>query len=75
MKYVVIEIQTYTDGSVGNLVTAHDDRLQAESAYHGVLSAAAVSQLPCHAAAIMQSDGTLIDSYSYEHEVETEGGE
>lgn len=67
-KYIVIEIQTNADGTVGNLVTAHDTRNAAESAFHSVLAAAAISNLPMHAAALLASDGSLIDSRCYEHD-------
>lgn len=67
MKYVVIELQTNSDGTVGNLVTAHDTRNAAESAYHSVLAAAAISALPKHAAVLLTSEGTLLDSRCYEH--------
>lgn len=72
MRYIVIEIQTASDGTVGNLVTAHATRSEAEGKYHAVLSAAAVSALPQHAAALLASDGTLIDSRCYEHAAEGE---
>ena len=67
MKFIVIELQTNGDGTVGNLVTAHDTRNEAESAYHSVLAAAAISALPRHAAVLLTSEGTLIDSRCYEH--------
>jgi hypothetical protein len=67
MKYVVLELQTNSDGTVGNLVTAHDTRNAAESAYHSVLAAAAISALPKHAAVLLTSEGTLLDSRCYEH--------
>lgn len=70
IKYVVIELQTNGDGSVANITTAYDTRNAAESAYHTILAAAAISALPMHAAALLSSDGTLIDSYCYEHEVQ-----
>jgi len=68
MKYLVIEIQTNTDGTVGNLVFAYDDRNQAESKYHAVLSAAAISALPMHTCVLFQSDGVLLARQSYMHE-------
>ena len=67
VKYIVIEIQTNADGTVGNLVTAHDTRNAAESAYHSVLAAAAVSSLPHHAAVLLTSTGSLLDTRCYEH--------
>jgi len=68
MKYLVIEIQTNTDGTVGNLVYSYDDRNQAESKYHAVLAAAAISALPMHTCVLFQSDGVLLARQSYMHE-------
>lgn len=68
-KYIVIELQTYADGTVGNIVTAHDTRDDAESKFHTVLAAAAISQLPCHAAICVANDGFLIGNQCYRHEV------
>lgn len=65
--FIVIEIQTNQDGTVGNVVTAYEDRLRAEAAYHSVLAAAALSELPCHAAVMVEGDGTFVDSQHYEH--------
>ncbi len=77
-KYIVIEMQTNNDGAVSTLVWAYDTRNQAESKFHSVLSAAAISELPIHAASLLQSDGRLLDCRSYEHgepEPEPESGE
>lgn len=60
MKYIVVEIQKNVDGSVGNLVSAYDDINAAQSKYHAVLSAAALSQLPCHAAVLLNETGYCI---------------
>ena len=73
MKYIVIELQTAANGSVANIVTSHDTREQAESKYYNVLSSAAVSQVPCHAAVLMDSEGGFIDAHSYQHPVEESG--
>ena len=72
MKYIVVEIQTNPNGAIGNLVTAYDDRQQAESHYHLVLSAAAVSALPAHAAVLLTSYGVQLASACYYHEVDAE---
>lgn len=66
-KYIVIEMQTNDAGTVGTLVWSFDTRNQAESKFHSVLSAAAISELPLHAASLLQSDGRLLDCRSYEH--------
>lgn len=66
-KYIVIELQTSQDGTVGNLVYAYDSREQAESKYHAVLSAAAVSALPTHAAVLLTSEGFEVAQQCYHH--------
>lgn len=67
MKYIVIELQTAANGSVANIVTSHDTREQAESKYHTILAAAAVSSVPCHAAVIVDSEGGFIGARCYQH--------
>lgn len=59
MKYVVVELQTDANGNVANLVTQHSTRGEADSKYHAVLSAAAVSTLPVHAAILMDNYGLV----------------
>lgn len=66
MQYIVIELQTNADGTVGNLVYSYTNQLEAESKYHQVLSAA-VSALPIHAAVLIMSDGTYLESKEYRH--------
>lgn len=66
-KYVVIEIQTMSNGQVACLATPYDGQLQAESSYHTVLAAAALSNLPRHAAVLLTSDGSVQMSQYYEH--------
>ena len=68
MKFIVIEIQTNSDGTVGNIVQSFDTQEQAESVYHSILASAAISQLPEHAAAIMTSEGYCMESRCYHHE-------
>jgi hypothetical protein len=71
MKYLVIELQTAADGTVGNVVWAYDSWEQAESKYHTVLAAAAISQLPRHAAVMLDSNGGYRNSQCYEHPTQT----
>lgn len=70
MKFIVIELQTNADGTVGNLVYSYDTRAEAESKYHAVLSAAAVSALPIHAAVLMDNTGIVYGQQMYEHTTE-----
>lgn len=73
MKYLVIEIQTNADGKIGILTFSYDNRNEAESKYHSVLAAAAISALPMHSCDLLQSDGILLARQSYVHEQATEG--
>lgn len=72
MTYIVLEIQTNVNGAVGTLVNSYTDRNQAEQKYHLILSAAAVSALPEHAAVMLTSDGRMVTSQCYKHVVEVE---
>ena len=71
--HLIIEIQTNSDGTVGNIVTAYDNEAQAVSKYHTVMAAAALSDLPCHAVVHMLSDGGFVNSGVFHHGME--GGE
>ena len=66
-KHIVIELQTNADGTVGNLVYAYDTENDAWAKFHAVMSAAATSALPCHAAVYMRSDGAFVQSGRFEH--------
>lgn len=65
MKYIVIELQTAADGTVANIVTVKDNENEAKSTYHSILAAAALSNLPSHAAVLMTSDGNPIRNECY----------
>jgi hypothetical protein len=65
--YIVMEIQTNSDGTVGTLVNSYADRDHAESKYHTILAAAAISTLPCHAAVLLTEQGLILANGYYEH--------
>ena len=65
--YLLLEIQTNTDGTIGTIATKYDNRQNAESQYHTILAAAAISNLPCHAAVMMMNTGAILASQYYEH--------
>lgn len=67
--YIVIELQTNANGTVGNIVTAYNTREQAFQKFYTILAAASVSSLPVHAAVILDNKGILIASQAFEHEV------
>ena len=66
--YIVFEIQTNSDGSVGTLVSSYTEQNAAESAYHSVLASAAISALPKHACVLMSEEGFEIRHECYQHE-------
>lgn len=70
LKYLVTEIQTFENGSISTPSYAYDNRNSAESKYHAILSSAAVSALPCHAAVLTTNEGQILDHASYRHETE-----
>ena len=65
--FIVMEIQTNSDGLVGTIVNSYADENQAESAYHNVLTAAAVSALPVHSCAMLNEEGFLAKRECYKH--------
>ena len=65
MKYIVIEIQKSTTGEIANIVTAHNTILEAESKYHTILAAAAISNLPVHGAIIVNENCFPVKHDSY----------
>lgn len=65
--YIVIELQTNADGTVGNIVSKYDNRNEAEAKFHSILAAAAISSLPVHAAVMLTNTGTLVKSEYYRH--------
>ena len=67
MSFLVIEIQTANDGTVSTLTYQFNDRNQAESKYHYIMSFAAVSELPLYAAMIVTNLGETIMSGYYNH--------
>ena len=69
-KYLVIELQTNTDGTMGSQVTSFDARDRAENKYHTVLAAASISTKPKHSAVLMTNEGFVLESKCYHHETE-----
>ncbi len=72
MKYLVIELQTNTDETMGSQVTSFENRNIAENKYHTVLAAAAISKKPVHCAVLMTNEGFVLMNDCYKHEEEEE---
>lgn len=67
MKYIVIELQTNADSTVGNIVNTYSSREEADARYHTILAAAAISEVPVHAAVLMTSNGNALRNECYRH--------
>lgn len=68
--YIVFEVQTNKDETASTLVTTYptSEKSQAESKYHLILSAAAVSGVYKHSAFMLKDDGRLLKSECYTHD-------
>lgn len=66
--FIVLELQA-TEDNVAHFFTVYYSQAEAESSYHLVLSAAAVSTVPIHSALLMAADGQVLRSETYKHEV------
>ena len=77
-QYYIMELQKYADGSFGDIkhVAWDEDptkaRLKGESKFYEILSAAAVSELPVHAAIMFTSEGVPVMNQRYVHAVAQE---
>lgn len=65
--FIVIELQKNAEGVVSNIVTAFGTQAEAESHYHTVLAAAAISELPVHSAIIVSEEAFPIMRQCYKH--------
>ena len=57
---------------MATIVTTHVERNEAESKYHTVLAAAAISAVPLHSAVLMDDSGYTLKNDTYVH-VEEQG--
>ena len=68
MKYIVIEIQKASDGSIAvPPIGSYDSFFDAMSAYHTILASAATSQVPVHTALVLNEVGQEIRLDSFNH--------
>jgi hypothetical protein len=67
--FIVLELQATSD-DVAHIFTTYDTQAEAESSYHLVLSAAAVSTVPEHSVLLMTPSGQVLRSETYSHESE-----
>lgn len=69
-NYLVVELQTYSDGTCGALKDEFTDLALAEQKYHTCLAAAAVSTCPLHAVVLLDFGGRLLKREQYTHEAQ-----
>lgn len=67
--FIVLELQA-TSSEVAHIFTVFGSQAEAESSYHLVLSAAAVSTVPEHSVLLMTPSGQVLRSETYSHESE-----
>ena len=66
-NYYVIEIQTHSNGTAGNLVTGFEDKLTAEDAFCQARAAANDSTVMIHTVLWIDKNGNTIEKVSYTH--------
>ena len=67
--FIVIELQTNADGSVGNIVTNYEDRNVAESKFHQIMAAAAISDVTVHSALMVDEAGMVLKQDRYDRRI------
>ena len=55
--FVVVEVQSNSDGTVGTIVNSYESEQEAASRYHQILASGAISQVYKHSAFILSDDG------------------
>lgn len=68
MKYMIIEFQTNANDSCATIVSTYDSLNEAESKYHQILSAAAISNVPKHGAFCLTDDSMYVKSEYFTHD-------
>ena len=69
MKYLVIEIQKFSDGTVAiGQPTSHDTREKADARFYTILATAALSSQPKHGAIIVSENCMQVASKYYDRE-------
>lgn len=75
MKYIVLEMQTNADGTVGTIVTQKDDKNDALSTFYSILASAAISSVPVHTAVVLTNNGVMLKMETFDHRESEETAE
>lgn len=65
--FIVIELQTEKGTTSVLPAITKDDKLEAESAFYTIRSAAAISDVDVHSAIMIDEHGNMLNSFYYEH--------
>ena len=69
MVFVVMEIQSDNE-KAATLINSYTDRNEAESKFHQILGAAAISNVLIHSAVLLTDTGKVLKNETYQHESE-----
>ena len=69
MVYIVMEVQS-DNTTAATIINSYADRNEAESKFHQILGAAAISNVPTHSAVLLTDTGKTLKSEKYEHKTE-----
>ncbi len=69
--FVVIELQK-TGDQISNIVQSYTNQNEAESRFHAIMSAAAISSVPVHSCIVMDEECRIYQSGTYKHPQTTE---
>ena len=73
MKYVIIELQKFANGTVAvPPVNTADDFFNASSIFHGKCEIAAISEVPVHSVVLLTENGQMMDYESFDHSEQPE---
>lgn len=69
MVFIVMEIQSNNE-SATTLINSYTDRNAAESKFHQILGAAAISSVLTHSAVLLTDTGKMLKNETYQHKTE-----
>lgn len=68
MKYVIIELQKFADGTLAvPPVNTAEDFFNASSIFHGKCEIAAISEVPVHSIVLLTENGQTMGYESFNH--------
>ena len=69
-NYYVIEIQSHSNDTSGNIVTGYADKLAAEDAFHTAITFANDSTVACHTVMWIDKEGRIMEPTKCYHHAE-----